>query len=509
MKQIGFKNFRKFENFPLLDLGEITVLVGRNNAGKSTMVKAILLLLDNLKCWHKGGSSSAITDFRFDATYSNNTHIGTFKRALNSYTSDSSMQFCATFTDTIPSLLTQDNKVDFTVIIDVYGDKTIDNSIAQIKHVKIINNITGMAFGFDFNINRMYVDIPKTSQNIAEGEDISALKKEAAKENDPIRVAQLTEKIQKLEKASKSKEQQSHIETDLSFNDQSRKMDILSSLIYTISQYIATEPKGDKRSKEYKAEEANRVILKQYKSEIESFASQIALLLLIKNIEYIYAHSVTQRAIFSIDDKNDYLATTLHEYYNANILEEDTSKKFLVSWLKQFEIGEDFKVETIQGEGYTAVLTRSDQTELHLADLGMGSIQLVVLLLRLAIAIKRSEHSGTKPTIIVEEPEQNLHPAKQSQLAELLYEVSTEYGIRFIVETHSEYLIRRSQVIVAENSDKEEWKNPFAVYYFPEDSVPYDMKYTKSGRFEEKFGEGFFDAASELNMRIIRKERGL
>ena len=28
-------------------------------------------------------------------------------------------------------------------------------------------------------------------------------------------------------------------------------------------------------------------------------------------------------------------------------------------------------------------------------------------------------------------------------------------------------------------------------------------------RFEEKFGVGFFDAASELNMRIIRKERGL
>ena len=26
-------HFRKFENFPMLNLGEITVLVGRNNAG--------------------------------------------------------------------------------------------------------------------------------------------------------------------------------------------------------------------------------------------------------------------------------------------------------------------------------------------------------------------------------------------------------------------------------------------------------------------------------------------
>ncbi len=509
MRQIGFKNFRKFENFPMLNLGEITVLVGRNNAGKSTMVKAILLLLDNLKCWHKGGSGSAITDFRFDATYSNNTHIGTFKRALNSYTSDSSMQFCATFTDTLPSSLTQNNKVDFTVIIDVYGDKTIDNSIAQIKHIKIINNITGISYGFDFNINRMYIDIPSALQNVTEGEDISALKKEAATEKDPIKVAQLTEKIQRYTKSSKSKEEQSHIETDINFNDQFRKLDILSSLIYTVTQYIATEPKGDKRSKEYKTEKANRLILEKYKSEIESFASQIALVLLTKNIEYIYAHSVTQRAIFSIDDKNDYLATTLHEYYNANISKKDKAKEFLVSWLKQLEIGEDFEVKTIQGEGYTAVLTRSDKTKLHLADLGMGSIQLVVLLLRLAIAIKRSERSNIKPTIIVEEPEQNLHPSKQGQLAELFYMASSEFGLRFIIETHSEYLIRRSQVIVAENSDKEEWANPFAVYYFPEDGVPYDMKYTKYGRFEEKFGEGFFDAASDLNMRIIRKERGL
>ena len=32
MKQIGFKNFRKFENFPTMDLGDITILVGGNSS---------------------------------------------------------------------------------------------------------------------------------------------------------------------------------------------------------------------------------------------------------------------------------------------------------------------------------------------------------------------------------------------------------------------------------------------------------------------------------------------
>ena len=46
---IGFTNFRRFTNFPEIDLGEITILVGGNNAGKSTLVKAMLLMRDFLK----------------------------------------------------------------------------------------------------------------------------------------------------------------------------------------------------------------------------------------------------------------------------------------------------------------------------------------------------------------------------------------------------------------------------------------------------------------------------
>ena len=48
MKQIGFKNFRKFASFPAIDLAPITILVGENNAGKSTVVKGLLALSDFL-----------------------------------------------------------------------------------------------------------------------------------------------------------------------------------------------------------------------------------------------------------------------------------------------------------------------------------------------------------------------------------------------------------------------------------------------------------------------------
>ena len=48
MKQLSFSNFRRFEYFPPLAFGDITFLVGGNNCGKSTLVKALLLTLSLL-----------------------------------------------------------------------------------------------------------------------------------------------------------------------------------------------------------------------------------------------------------------------------------------------------------------------------------------------------------------------------------------------------------------------------------------------------------------------------
>ena len=49
MKQIGFKNFRRFANHQTIDFGNINLLVGGNNSGKSTVVKALLLITENLR----------------------------------------------------------------------------------------------------------------------------------------------------------------------------------------------------------------------------------------------------------------------------------------------------------------------------------------------------------------------------------------------------------------------------------------------------------------------------
>ena len=136
----------------------------------------------------------------------------------------------------------------------------------------------------------------------------------------------------------------------------------------------------------------------------------------------------------------------------------------------------------------------------------------MVLLFRLALIIQSKKYRGffrnQDKIVIVEEPEQNLHPSLQSKLADLFYEVNRGYGFRFIIETHSEYLIRRSQIIVGENYPTQESlkDNPFKVYYFPSEGEPYDMGYRTTGSFSEPFGSGFYDEAAKMDMEIIKRE---
>ena len=53
--------------------------------------------------------------------------------------------------------------------------------------------------------------------------------------------------------------------------------------------------------------------------------------------------------------------------------------------------------------------------------------------------------------LLIEEPETNLHPKWQSLLAEMFVEANKKFNIQFMIETHSEYLIRKFQTLVADN----------------------------------------------------------
>src|SRR5690606_33568445 len=146
------------------------------------------------------------------------------------------------------------------------------------------------------------------------------------------------------------------------------------------------------------------------------------------------------------------------------------------------------------GEAYNISLEENN-IFIPLADKGMGSIQAILLILRLATVIY-FEELEKKPTksdyfVIVEEPELNLHPALQSKLCDLFFDVYNKYKVKFIIETHSEYIIRRSQVMNALQEYAVDTDSinptPFSTIYFNSDTesdiVAYSMNYQADGTF--------------------------
>lgn len=496
MKQIGFKNFRKFEDFPTMDLAPITIFVGENNAGKSTVVKAILSTLEFLDSQYfqleNEENDKAVLEHQFFFNKSYFAHIGTFARALYN---------CAN-NDVITFIVTESN-IKFE--IEIIGDRTDEEAISG-KIQKISMNILkwNIDLTFDFvkdDIRAIFHSAPNPLYSQTDDDVIRIRKKTSVKE---------------LEQYFKSVPIDAELHTSIT----GRTGMIGGPLIGWLLERFLYRIDATVSEKEHKdtGEEITRFndvspemisFLKKNRDVLGRFGELgMPYSLYRRNaVEYIYAHAVTQTVIYSAKDTNDYFVKTIHEFANCRIQEGSYIHKFIIKWMKVFNIGYNYSISSVGGEAHVVKILDKHNNAVNLADKGMGSIQLMVLLFRLAtkMADRAKPTNRTGSTIIVEEPEQNLHPKLQSKLADLFFELNKTYGFNFIIETHSEYLIRKTQVIVSEsfNDDKKIKKNPFKVYYFPSDSNPYEVKYRTNGRFENDFGQGFFDEAANLTFKLF------
>ena len=195
---------------------------------------------------------------------------------------------------------------------------------------------------------------------------------------------------------------------------------------------------------------------------------------------------------------------------------------FLNYWVSRFEIGKKIIIKgTDEGLGVLIYIEKEDGETRLLADEGYGISQLVALLLQIEVQILNAtirQVSGgfdgiifppayEQSAIFVEEPEVHLHPRFQSLLADMFVEAYQNYNIHFIIETHSEYLVRRLQVMVA---DKETALLPdnVSINYIDKDesglSHNRQIKIQEDGRLSEPFGPGFFNEADSLAMEILK-----
>ncbi|MCF0225680.1 MAG: AAA family ATPase [Fibrobacter sp.] len=229
----------------------------------------------------------------------------------------------------------------------------------------------------------------------------------------------------------------------------------------------------------------------------------------LKNMEFVPSTRATVKDVYMYNDKSDELSEMLHYYSSLPDKEKEIASTFLNKWVKEFEIGDGISIEPCKPAYGSFVFVKKNGKTKLLSDEGYGITQLVSVILSIQLALyKKEKDEKITPVVAIEEPEIHLHPKYQSLLAYMFYD-ACQQGIRFIIETHSEYLIRRSQVLVSDLNCETQLnlkeKNPFRVYYFPESGVPYDMVYKPDGFFVNSFGTGFLDEAGKWHLKLLSK----
>ena len=578
---IGFTNFRRFANFPKINLGEITILVGGNNSGKSTIVKALLLCIDNLRLMRMSDrrqkESKSILSFskpifRFDANGIHDVKIKEFARAIHNkpvaitgvdavtlnikkkMTLPTSMQFEFTL-----------SPFNFTFVVS--GDRDERSTYGDVERILIEDLQSHVRYTNDYSSNTMSYEVlnaggeEELSLTRKLVQDLKKAQKDLNKANEDGDLEGITNLTASLDKIKMQISSILNLDEDkeYEFNEKELSTELLNSLLkkrnpykvryddipLSISHNEVNEPvvlnvisnlinfattkeiapkaseKTDPNDYALAVEKFN--LLKGYREAIyqdidvlNQSKRKLGNLLSTLNVEYISAHAANQNTIYNTNDLNDYIAQTVHGFWREKIAPGDSEYEFVREWMQRFEIGIDFKIDAlVPGEAYTVSIIEESGSVVPLADKGMGSIQMMILLLRIATIIYIKSQRGIDwmtswmtSIVVIEEPEQNLHPKMQSYLADLFYYLAKYESLRMVIETHSEYLIRKSQVIVAEEkySDQEELddNNPFWVYYLPsDDSAPYEMKYRIDGKFSNEFGTGFFDTASNLAFELF------
>ena len=210
--------------------------------------------------------------------------------------------------------------------------------------------------------------------------------------------------------------------------------------------------------------------------------------------------------------------------YNLN---EFQHSSFINKYLKAFEIGKEISVNyTLKYQLITVSVVTFEGTKRDLVDFGYGIKQLILILIQISVlaesnkrTIEDYDYEGEymydfyNPSILlVEEPETNLHPKWQSLLAEMFVEAQNDFNIQFVIETHSEYLIRKFQTLVAADKISGEKIKIFYIRH-PKDTNQ-DNKQVSSVNIQQDgsinyqiFDGGFFDENDKLELSLLNIQR--
>lgn len=239
-----------------------------------------------------------------------------------------------------------------------------------------------------------------------------------------------------------------------------------------------------------------------------------------KSVSYIGPFRNNPERIYR-DSENTFKNVGISGEHTSSLLRQNqlNNSKLLSAvseWFKS-AINCEIEIEEIVGSNlYTLkVVDQKTGVSSNLLDAGYGISQVLPIVTQIFSTptdYKRRKYGlGRKELIIVEQPELHLHPAAQSHLAALMSNrVIEDKNCSIVIETHSEHLIRKLQVLVA-NPENQISNDDIAIYYVHKidaDNMKIQkMELNEFGQFIEPWPSGFFDKNYELSKELLMHAR--
>ncbi|MBN3869433.1 AAA family ATPase [Nostoc sp. JL33] len=442
LTNIKLKNFRAFRENIDIRIRPITILIGRNSAGKSTLIKFLLMLQQTLE-------SSESSQGNFFTTEGRHVSLGTFKDLKNTKSNNNGFQFTLNFkTNSLPESIIQQirealqksthiqklesDSVELSVSLP-FSTVTTEDALGKTTSVKITSPIKADELMAEFRVsgNIPYREIPGNKYKHI-----------------------VTCKIQG-EQVIHKEETNLRRTRFLKFPLPNNPIDILKSAFDNL--YLDTvkdEIISIRHLSPVREESERSVILGSPPLDDVGHRGE-------------YAMPHLQRLLTDGGERADFVLRHIESVID---IEDVKFKSQLKGFIPEFR-----------------AKNKLTGAESYLADFGFGVSQCIPIFVQGALL-------SPGKLLIVEQPEAQIHPTAQLEMGSFFAELWTERSVPSIIETHSENIIIRLRKLIATGQLNSK-DVTVAYFYIKDNSVQVkNLDINSDGSFEKGLPMEFFGA---------------
>lgn len=466
LESIGVSNFRSFKKDTTIELKPITVFVGRNSSGKSSVLRTFPLFRQSIESNTTGPILwyGRYVDFGdFEEVVSNNSAKETIEFKFNLSISDEKNRKLSRYSHRISSA--DNTKFEVKLILKAKDKKTRAKEIEIKLHDVIINIYIDDNDNANFKITSGKTEIEKDgliATNLGQFIPRVSLKKReevlstSAGINKPYYLARPFQpnelELSFLQSGLKLVKEYFHTNTDV--DKILSGLDRLGFVYKDLYQYLLEIVfKEQKFFINNLKKDPDAIIEKLYPYTI---AWNLNTILNIINTEltesysavrYIAPLRATSERFYRFQDLQvdeiDHTGSNLAMLLNSL---KPNEKSMFEQWTNS-NFGFFVKVKQDGPHFAVRIVTDNDNTEYNISDMGFGYSQVLPILTAIWMETERKKVNKDKKIIfIIEQPELHLHPAYQHMLAKIFAKViakakETAINIKIIFETHSQNMI--------------------------------------------------------------------